>query len=144
MNMVADYSEIVPDNYNIICEWICRELKLGTDWLTNYRTFGIMRNNKIIAGLIFHNARFGQDVWWTIYSTDKHWCNRRILKEFMHEAFINLKCRRINLLVDTDNESCLEFVKRLGFKIEGLLRQYRDNGKNCYILGLLKSETKYL
>ena len=115
MNTVADYSEIVPDNHNIICDWVCRKLKLGTDWLTSYRTFGIMRNGKIIAGLIFHNARFEQDVWWTIYSTDKHWCNRRILKEFMREAFINLKCRRINLLVDIDNEECLRFVKRLGF-----------------------------
>lgn len=144
MKMEVDYCKIVPDYKNIITNWVCKNLQTDTNWLRDYKTFGVMKTSKIIAGLIFHNARFGQDVWWTIYSRDKHWCNKRILHEFMVEAFEKLQCRRINLLVDTDNTKCLHFVKRLGFRIEGCLTQYRDNGKDCYILGLLKTESKYL
>lgn len=144
MKTEADCSRIVPDQNNIIARWVCQGLKEDESWLKDYRTFGVMRQGKIIAGVIFHHACIGENVWWTIYSIDKHWCTRRIIKEFMREAFEFLKCRRINLLVDEDNQDCLKFVTRLGFRIEGLLRQFRESGKNCYILGLLKSENKYL
>jgi len=143
MNKEMEYSDIVPDYDNIITKWICSMLGENTNWIQNYQTFGIIRNSKIIAGLIFHNLNYGQDVWWTIYSNDKHWCTRKIIKRFMYEAFEVLQCRRINLLVNTDNQQCLKFVTRLGFKIEGCLRQYREDGKDCYILGLLKSENKF-
>lgn len=143
MKPEADCSEIVPDRDNLIARWVCRGLCTGTDWLQNYRVFGIMRNSKIIAGLIFHNLRYGQDVWWTIYAEDARWCNRRIVRAFMREAFEVCRCRRINLLVDTDNEKCLKLVTRLGFKVEGRLRQFREDGKDCLVLGLLKSENKF-
>jgi len=144
MSKATDCSEIVHDYNNIITRWVCAGLKENTDWLQNYKTYGVMRHGKIIAGLIFHNLNYGQDVWWTIYSTDSHWCNRRIIKQFMNEAFEHLKCHRINLLINIDNKSCINFVTRLGFQIEGCLRKFRENGQDCYILGLLKSENKYL
>jgi len=31
----------------------------------------------------------------------------------------------------------------LGFKIEGLLRRFREDGSDCYFLGLLKEERKF-
>ena len=144
MKVAADCSDIVPDYNNVIARWVCSGLGEKTDWLHDYRTYGVMRNSEIIAGLIFHNLNYGQDVWWTIYSVNPRWCTRRILKSFMWEAFEHLHCRRINLLVNTDNEKCLRFVRRLGFKIEGRLRAFREDGRDCYILGLLKSESKYL
>jgi len=145
MKTVADCSNIIiPDNNDTIARWVCKGLGENTNWLYNYQTFGVMRKGKIVAGLIFHDIRVGQDVWWTIYSIDPRWCCRRIIKDFMYLAFQILKCRRINLLVNPDNKSALNFVTRLGFKIEGYLRQFRDNGSDCCILGLLKSENKYL
>lgn len=143
MRQAADCSEIVPDRDNLIARWVCNGLHTDTVWLQNYRVYGVMRNAKIIAGLIFHNLRYGQDVWWTIYAEDARWCNRRIVSAFMREAFEVCGCRRINLLVDADNEKCLKFVLRLGFKIEGKLRQFREDGKDCLVLGLLKSENKF-
>lgn len=143
MKTVADLSKIISDQNNLITEWVCRNLGYKTNWLQNYHTFGVVRNNKIIAGLIFHDVHINDDVSWTIYSTDKHWCTKKIIKFFMREAFEYLGCRRINILVNTDNDKCLKFVTGLGFKKEGLLRQFRENGQDCYILGLLKSENKY-
>ena len=144
MSKEKDCSKIVLDNNNTITHWICKGLGENVDWLQNYKTYGIIRNSKIIAGLIFHNLNYKQDVWWTIYSEDSHWCTKKIIKYFMYEAFEVLKCRRINLLVNTNNHKCIKFVTRLGFKIEGSLRQYREDGSDCYILGLLKSENKYV
>ena len=144
MSKVKVYTEVVPDTNDIITQWVCQHLGFDTAWLKAYMTFGILQKDKIVAGLIFHDIHPQQDVTWTIFSNNKTWCKRHIIKEFMRIAFAVFQCRRINILVDTDNQNCLKFVKRLGFKEEGVLRAYRENGKDCYIVSLLKTENKYL
>ena len=136
--------KILPDINNLITNWVCQGLEFDTRWLKNYQTFGFSQNNKMVGGLIFHDIRIGQDVWWTIYSTDKRWCNRRMLRQMFSFAFSRLKCKRINILVNKDNQNCLKLVTKLGFKKEGLLRSFRENGEDCYILGILKTECKWI
>jgi len=46
-------------------------------------------------------------------------------------------------LVSTTNLPCIRLVERLGFKQEGLLRKYRDDGSSCFFYGILKSENKW-
>ena len=143
MKTAADYCKIVRDSDNYVTNWICRGLNTKTDWVKDHVTFGVIKNNHLLAGLIFHDIEIGKMLYWTIYARDKHWCTRRILKEFMRIAFEVFEVRRINILVDTDNEPCLSFVKKLGFQLEGCLRNFGDEGQNRFILGLLKSENKY-
>ena len=59
-------------------------------------------------------------------------------------AFTDMECRRINVLVETDNLKSINLVERLGFKQEGLLRKYNENGHDCYIYGMLKQECPWL
>jgi len=135
---------IVEDNGEQITFWVCRGLDIGVSWLGKHLTFGFMLNDRLIGGLIFHDYRPEHDIWWTVYTIDKRWCNRRMLREMFSLAFCGLKCRRINLLVSKSNFSGLNFVTKLGFKKEGLLRRYRENGEDCYFLGMLRQECKWL
>lgn len=131
---------ILPDISGDIARWICKGLREDVNWLHDNLTFGFALDNRMIGGLIFHDYKEHQDVWWTIYSEDKRWCNRRMLRHMFKVAFQNLDCRRINLLVSKNNRHCLKFVKKLGFKKEGLLRKFREDGEDCYILGMLREE----
>lgn len=136
--------EIVEDTNELITFWVCRGLNIGVSWLGRHLTFGFMSDGKLIGGLIFHDYRPQCDVWWTVYTIDKRWCNRRMLRQMFGLAFCGLKCRRINLLVSKNNKDSLNFVKKLGFSEEGLLRQYRENGEDCYFFGMLRHECKWL
>lgn len=127
-----------------ITSWVCKGLCFDKNWLKNaYFTIGVVYGGKLIAGIILHDIRKGHDVWLTIYATDKRWCQRRVLRLVFGLAFDELKVNRINILVDTDNNDCLKLVQGLGFKQEGLLRQYRDNKKDCYFMGMLRKERKF-
>ena len=143
MKQEVDCCKIVRDTDNYINNWICKGLDINNDWIKNSITFGVLKNENILAGLIFHDIEIGKMLSWTIYSIDKHWCTRKIIKEFMRIAFEVFLVRRINIIVDTNNVECLHFVKRLGFKREGHLREFGDKGQDRYILGLLKSENIY-
>lgn len=141
---MTDYVEILPDISEDITHWICRGLNTGESWIGKHITYGFALGNKMLGGLIFNDLRFNHDVWWTIYAEDKRWCNRNVLRKMFAAAFIDMRCRRINVLVETDNLKSINLVKRLGFKQEGLLRQYTENGHDCYLFGMLKQECPWL
>lgn len=145
MNRAPELSKIsiVPDRDNLIAKWVCRGLKEDFGWVGDNLTIGVMLGGKIIAGIIMNDCRPGRDVWLTIYSTDKRWCCRRVLRCVFDLAFNKMKCRRVSLFVSKDNACSRNLVEKLGFVREGLLRQYRDNGNDCFVYGMLKNECKW-
>lgn len=136
--------EIWRDKTGHIGQWVCQNLGFDIRELGDHLTYGFSDGKKMLGGLIFHNPLPHQHIWWTIYAPDKHWCTRRVLKHMFGLAFKELQCRRINILVSAGNAESLKFVQKLGFKKEGLLRKYRDNGEDCYFLGMLKEECPWL
>ena len=132
--------EILPDLSDTVADWVCRGLRLCNVWRGQNLTYGFAYNGKMVGGLIFHDLQRHREVWWTVYSTDKHWCNRTMLRQVFTMAFVTMDCKRINILVNKSNRHSFDFVRRLGFKPEGLLRQYDENGDDCYFLGMLREE----
>lgn len=136
--------KVYVDANGDIMRWVCKGLSYDANWVGENLTFGFAFNNRMVGGLIFNQYRPHHDVWWTIFACDKHWCTRAVLRQMFSEAFNELDCRRINLLVSKKNKHSLNFVRRLGFKKEGILRQFREDGDDCYILGMLKQECQWI
>lgn len=145
MNKEQESFRIVLDDDETVAKFVCNGLYNGdTFWLGEHFTLGFMLNGQLIGGLIYHDIRKGTDVWWTIYTTDKRWCNKRTLRCIFGIAFDVLKCRRISLLIGKENKECLGFVQKLGFKSEGKLRGYQEDGQDSFIFGLLKEECHFV
>ncbi len=140
MSWQQEFCKIVYDHTNGIFRWICHNLSISADDITDGETLGFYIGDRLIGGLIYHNIRRGRDLWWTIYTVDKRWCTRKILKQIFGIAFDIYHVQRISILVNSQNLPCLKLITRLGFKREGCLRAYDDNGADSYIYGLLKSE----
>lgn len=133
-----------PDDTGEVIKWVCAGLgDKVADYGANL-TIGVYLGNKLIAGIIFNDHRKDIDVWLTIYSIDKRWCTKAVIKYVFGIVFKLMNCRRCNIFISKDNQKSLSLCERLGFKKEGLLRQYRENGTDCYILGMLKSECRWL
>lgn len=137
--------DIIPDTNGAVIDWVRKGLGYDDDWPEEkHLTFGFYYNKKLVGALVFHTVRRRTEVWWTMYSTDKHWCSRKVLRLMFTIAFGRMDCRRIGILVSKSNVRCLDMVRRLGFKDEGILRQSRDDGEDCYILGMLHSECPWI
>lgn len=103
----------------------------------------ISLNGKTIAGVLLNDLRPGRDVWMTIYSSDKRWATRSVIKYVFGIIFNLMNCKRASVFVTVDNFQSLKMCERLGFKKEGCLRQFRDDGKDCFVMGMLKQECKW-
>lgn len=131
------------DDDKSILKWVCDGLGDDPREYGKNITLGIYLGERLIAGVIFNDIRQNVDVWLTIYSIDKKWCNRRVLRLIFNFIFDKINARRASAFVSKDNEPSKRLLYKLGFKREGLLRQYRDNGKDCYVFGMLKKECRW-
>lgn len=135
---------ILRDSGKQIVRWVCRGLQDNPDdYGTDCFALGFVEQGRLIGGLIFHGIS-QRELWWSIYTTTPLWCNKRVLRFCFDLAFNVLGVRRINLLISTSNVQSLSFCTRLGFQIEGIKRQARDNGEDAFCLGMLKSECKFI
>ena len=143
MKSEVAFCRIFGDRDGSVAKWVCDGLGENTDWVGHNVTMGVELDGELIAGIIFNNIRPNLDVWLTIYSTNRRWCNRRVLRAIFGLAFDEMGSRRVSLCVSKDNEAIKKLVEGLGFVREGLLRQYRDNGNDCIVYGMLKNECKW-
>lgn len=126
-----------------VLEWACKGLDEDPLSYGTNITLGIYLGDRLIGAVIFNDIRPNRDVWLSIYTEDKRWCNRRILRLIFDFVFDKIGAERASLFVSKDNEPSINLVEKLGFTREGLLRHYRNNGKDCYVYGMLKSECKW-
>ena len=133
-----------PDTTGAVFEWVCQGLGDKPEDYGANLTIGVWLGKILVAGIILNDHRPGIDVWMTIYSIDRRWCTRAVIKYVFGIVFGLMRCRRANVFVSKDNHRSLNLALGLGFKNEGLLRQYREDGSDCYILGMLKEECRWL
>lgn len=110
----------------------------------NYTTLGIIRNDKLVCGVLYSNWRPEIDIWMTIGAIDPKWCNRTSLREIFNYPFEELGLRRVTALIAKKNKRSRRLVEGVGFKYEGNARNYMKNGDDCIIYGMLKKECKWI
>jgi len=121
--------------------WVARELGITIEG--ECRTIGAVLDGRLIAGAIFNNyAGFMVDI--HIATTDKKWCNRRVLKSVFEMAFDNLKCVRVNMMCSKNNKSMRKLALRLGFKQEGCHKKAHLGTTDAISYGLLKTDCRWL
>ncbi|HCU58442.1 MAG TPA: hypothetical protein DIC64_00485 [Alphaproteobacteria bacterium] len=138
--MVENKIEIFLDLTGDVRDWVGLGLNEPKDWVGQNITLGVKMGKQLIAGIVFHDIRPRTDVWLTIFSTDKKWCNKRVLRAIFDIAFNFLECRRASVRVDAFNKKSRKLVEGLGFIKEGVLRRFEDNGNDGIIYSMLKNE----
>ena len=73
-----------------------------------------------------------------------HWINRTALGIFFGYPFEVLGLRRVTALVERKNQKVRRFDEWLGFHVEGMVRKAALNGDHLVLMGMLKSECRWL
>lgn len=120
---------------------VCDVLDLEPDTFGPCLAVGIVRDNSLVAGLVYHDWRPRQgDVQMTIASRSPRWASRGVLRWVLQYPFVELECRRISLTVRADNTRSQRLVTGLGFVEEGRRREFFAPGVDCIEYGLMREE----
>lgn len=71
------------------------------------------------------------------------WLNRTLIRAVFLQIFVVMGCARATARVAADNDLALDIDKRLGFVVEGRLRNAVD-GRDVFVLGILKDECRWI
>jgi RimJ/RimL family protein N-acetyltransferase len=105
---------------------------------------GIYLDNKLIGGVLINDLRPNRDCNLSIYTENPRWAARQVMKYVFTVIFVTIGAKRCTAYVSESNKKSHNMCLRLGFKDEGFLREYRENGENCYVMGMLKQECKWI
>jgi len=128
------------DNTGKVLKFVCDGLKDSTDAYVPCLAIGIYHDDTLIGGVLINDIRPQRDCWLTIYTSSPKWATKGVMRYVFNVVFGLIGCQRCSVFVSQSNKKSLDMCLRLGFKKEGMLRKYRDNGENCYVLGMLKQE----
>lgn len=117
-----------------------------------YVPFGVfkeMPNGKTVplAGVVFNDFRkleHGNDIRVIVVAEDPRWCLPGILREIFRYPFETAGCARITAVIKEGNKRSLKLCQGLGFRKEGVIRRGYNGKSNAIVLGMLKSECKWL
>ena len=126
------------DDY--VSAWV--QSKLKGFLFKDCKSIGIVKNQLLIAAVVYSNLRDGQ-IEATIVIIDKNWANKSILYALFAYPFVQCNCHRILVTVRDNNKKSIKLAKRLGFRYEGKLRQMFPP-HDAVLLGMLRSECKWL
>jgi len=79
-----------------------------------------------------------------IASVSPKWATREVLKVAFTYAFLELGVQRVTGTVRENNTKARALNLRLGFKQEGVMRQFYDTGESDIIFGMTKDECKWI
>lgn len=144
LNREAELSELVYDGRLQTARLLAQKLGLPADEFVDGFVFNIVRDGVCLGAVAYSDYRENDSAWISIWTLDKKWCSAKILKQIFGVAFDALKCRRINALICCDNLSSISLAKRCGFVEEGKMHAYYQNGKDAFVLGMLRGDCKFL
>lgn len=132
-----------------VANWVSKELFGVSGQFKLSKAIGILRNNQIIAGVVYNNHHekpngFPLSIEMSIASIDKRWCNRHNLKALFDYPFTQLCLRRVQTQCSSTNEGVIMFNQRLGFKTEGYHPEAWPLGGDTISFGMLRHQCKWL
>ena len=111
--------------------------RVGSVICPPFTSMGIEKDGEIVAGVVFNHYEV-TDIHVTIAG---HGWTRGFLAEVGHYVFGALRCERITVI--TEQPEVVRITERLGGEIEGLMRNHFGQGRDGFVLGILKSDYRY-
>lgn len=111
--------------------------RIGYPVVPPYTCLGSERGGEIEAGIIFHCFE-GSNV--HVTAAGRKW-SRRLFRATGEYVFGQLGCERMTFT--TEQPKVIDYVKRLGGRVEGVLRSQFGKGRDGTIIGVLRDEWRY-
>lgn len=110
---------------------------------TSY-TIAIFDDDGEFMAVVVYNNWDHENIAMHIASVSPKWATRDSLRTAFDYPFNQLGVQRVTAPVRTSNQKVISLNTRLGFTIEGTLREYYGDGDGEILFGMLKNECRWI
>jgi RimJ/RimL family protein N-acetyltransferase len=130
---------IVVGQRDLVAAWVASKIKdMREPPQKDFEAVGVARDGRLIGGVIYVEYR---EVAPGEHDIRMHCAT---LRAFFQYPFEQLRCCRVTGVVARANKRALDLNRRLGFKIEGCIRDGYGTGKDGLLMGMLKDECVWI
>lgn len=123
---------------------ICRSVIPYFDYNDYMAVSNLITVDGEVAAVIAYSNFTGRNVEMHVGSLTSDWASRRLLTEIFHYPFVQMNVQRVTAIVDSTNHNTIDFIKRIGFTEEGLVRELYPDKRDGIVFGMLRRECKWL
>jgi RimJ/RimL family protein N-acetyltransferase len=139
---------ILAGQREFVAAWVASRIRdMREPPRADYEAIGVTRGGRIIGGVIYAEYRKMEpdqaDIR-THWAGEPGWMTRKTLRVLFGYPFQQLGCVRITALTSRGNKRALDASRRLGFQIEGCVRDGFGTGKDALLLGMLRRECRWI
>ncbi|TXH47560.1 MAG: N-acetyltransferase [Desulfurellales bacterium] len=134
-----------PQSRATALHWLAE--RLGTTprdlvYVYPFEILGCYRDDRIIGAVLFNHWR-GRTIE-AHWAGDRGWLTRRNIKTIFAFPFYTLGVSRVTALIPSGLCDARSVAERLGFTVDGLLREAEDDGSDLLVYGMLRRECRWL
>ena len=134
---------IVFDRQDQVSSWVRDRLERDEEF-GDTKAIGLEEDGELIAGVMY-NMYSGASISMHIAAQEgKRWMTKSYLYTCFAYPYVQLGCHRVTGLARADNHRATQFIERLGFQQEGLVRMGNKDGTDIKLYGMLKHECRWL
>jgi RimJ/RimL family protein N-acetyltransferase len=116
----------------------------GNNFRDDATAIGVANDDEFVGVVVF-DAFTTTGCWISVASDGNgRWLTREFIIKVFAYPFIQLGYPRLNAFVSVDNQASMALCEGFGFKREGVMRQAGAKGEDLVMLGMLKSECRWL
>ena len=112
--------------------------RLGIDYFRPCTAIGVAHDGEIVAAAIYNNYR-PPNIEITFVASSPRWASRGAIRAIMRYPFVQLGCKRLTAVTSAHNRRARAFLRRLGFRQEGVHRDALPDG-DAVSYGLLTKD----
>lgn len=125
-----------------VAVWINDRMGVTTPVAIPFVAFGIIEADQMVGGVSYWNFQDGamRDICCSVALADDVNLKRATVVKLLEYPFDQLRLPRITAYIALDNQRAIEQALKMGFKLEGRMRQAAQGGGDIGLFGLLASE----
>jgi RimJ/RimL family protein N-acetyltransferase len=140
---------ILAGQRELVAKFVSQKIRdMGTPPEKDYEAIGVIgKGGELIGGCIYVEYREvspGEHDIRMHCAGEPGWLTKATLRVFFSYPFHSLKCVRVTATVAKANKRALDMNRRLGFKIEGCIKDGYGTGRDGLLLGMRKAECKWI
>jgi RimJ/RimL family protein N-acetyltransferase len=132
-----------------VAAWVAGRIRdMETPPDRDYEAIGVIgKGGELIGGVIYTEYREmvpGQHDIRMHCAGQAGWLTPQTLRAFFAYPFLQLSCIRVTATISRANKKALDLNRRLGFQIEGCIRDGFGLGKDALIMGMKRHECRWI
>lgn len=121
----------------------------GARFTPPYYAIGVVRDAKLVGGVVFHNARYSLagkmiDIEMGAAFEASDWCRPSTLRRLFEFPFVTLDCPRMTTITARKNRPARLIDEGLGFKLEGVHPEAIDGKQDAVSYGMLRKNCLWI